>query len=67
MDTDVVSYLLNRHSMAEQYDKLLMGHTPMVSFMTVAELYRVSLRIPLLTHNRRHFDGIDGLRVISAT
>jgi predicted nucleic acid-binding protein len=108
------------------YEKILMGGTPMVSFMTVAELYRgalkkkwgqkrmaeleshlrqfgvvpwnlqvcmafaaicnsaekkgrpittadaliaacaLSLRIPLLTHNRRHFDGIDGLDVISA-
>lgn len=126
MDTDVVSYLLNRHSLAEVYEKLLIGYTPLVSFMTVAELYRgalkkqwgqrrmaelrsrlrqyavvpwnlqvciafagicnsaekkgrpittadaliaacaVSLRIPLLTHNRRHFDGIDGLDVISA-
>jgi tRNA(fMet)-specific endonuclease VapC len=126
VDTDVVSYLLNRHSLAGAYEKLLIGRTPMISFMTVAELYRgalkkewgqkriaeleshlrqfavvpyslqvctafahicnsaerrgrsittadafiaacaVSLRIPLLTHNRRHFDGIDGLQVISA-
>ncbi len=112
--------------MAEAYEKLLIDQTPMVSFMTVAELYRgalkkkwgqkrmveleshlrqfvvvpwnlqtcitfvricnsadrrgksiatadaliaacaVSLQVPLLTHNRRHFDGIDGLKVISA-
>jgi tRNA(fMet)-specific endonuclease VapC len=103
----------------------LIGDTPMISFVTVAEMYRgalkknwgqkrmseldshlrqfavvpynfqvcvtfaritnsaersgrpitmadafiaacaVSLQIPLLTNNRRHFDGIDELRVIS--
>ena len=126
LDTDVVSYLLNRHSLAAAYEKLLIGHTPMVSFMTVAEMYRgvlkrnwgarrmaeleshlrqfavapynlqvciafarvadaaerrgqpittadafiaacaVSLEIPLMTNNGRHFEGIDGLHVISA-
>lgn len=126
VDTDVVSYLLNRHSLAAVYERLLIGCTPMVSFMTVAEMYRgalkknwgprrideleshlrqfavvpyvlevciafaqisnsaerrgrpittadafvaacaASLQIPLLTNNRRHFGGIDGLHVISA-
>jgi hypothetical protein len=40
VDTDVVSYLLNRHSLAEEYEKLLFGSVPMVSFITVAEMYR---------------------------
>src|ERR1039457_2202631 len=40
VDTDVVSYLLNRHSLAEEYEKLLFGYRPMVSFITVAEMYR---------------------------
>jgi predicted nucleic acid-binding protein len=40
VDTDVVSYLLNRHSLAEEYEKLLIGYVPMVSFITVAEMYR---------------------------
>jgi predicted nucleic acid-binding protein len=44
VDTDVVSYLLNRHSLAEVYEKLLIGGIPMVSFMTVAELYRGALK-----------------------
>ena len=40
LDTDVVSYLLNRHRLAEEYEKLLLGFVPMVSFVTVAEMYR---------------------------
>jgi predicted nucleic acid-binding protein len=40
VDTDVVSYLLNRHSLAEEYEKLLFGSAPMISFITVAEMYR---------------------------
>jgi tRNA(fMet)-specific endonuclease VapC len=127
VDTDVVSYILNRHPLAPVFEKLLIGHTPMISFMTVAELYRgalkknwgerriaeletrvrqfavvpyslqvciayaqicnlaerkghpvaigdafiaacaLSLGIPLMTNNRRHFQGIEGLRVVSAT
>lgn len=126
LDTDVVSYLLNRHRLASEYEKLLINRTPMISFMTVAEMYRgalkknwgekrnaeleahlqqfaivpfslqvckafaricdsgetrgrridtadaliaacaVSLQIPLLTNNKRHFDGIDELTVVSA-
>jgi len=40
VDTDVVSYLLNRHSLAQTYEELLVGRTPLISFMTVAEMYR---------------------------
>ena len=40
LDTDVVSYLLNRHSLAEEYEELLIGYAPMISFITVAEMYR---------------------------
>ena len=125
VDTDVVSYLLNRHSLADEYEKLLFGFVPMVSFVTVAEMYRGaykrnwgprrmaelathlrrfavvpsslqvclsyaqianeaeargrpiatadafiaacarSLNIPLLTNNVRHFEGIEGLTVLS--
>jgi len=126
VDTDVVSYLLNRHSMAEAYEELLIGYAPLISFMTVAEMYRgalkrswgprrmaeldehlrqfavvpcnfpvcisyakitnaaerrgkpvatadaliaasaLSLGIPLATNNKRHFQAIEGLTVISA-
>lgn len=125
-DTDVVSYLLNRHSLAQEYERLLLGYAPMISFITVAEMYRGaykknwgprrmaelathlrrfavvpsslqvclsyaqisnraeargrpiatadafiaacahSLNIPLVTNNRRHFEGIEGLTVLSA-
>ena len=121
-----MSYLLNRHSLAVVYEQLLAGCEPLISFMTVAEMYRgalkrnwgprrmselaehlrqfaivpysfrvclsyahiansaerrgtpiatadaliaasaLSLGIPLATHNKRHFQGIGGLTVISA-
>jgi predicted nucleic acid-binding protein len=44
VDTDVVSYLLNRHSLADVYEELLVGYSPMISFMTVAEMYRGALK-----------------------
>jgi len=126
LDTDVVSYLLNRHTLADVYEELLVGYAPMICFMTVAEMYRgalkrnwgprrtaeleghlrqfavvpynfrvclsyahitnaaeklgkpiatadaliaasaLSLGIPLATNNKRHFQGIEGLTVISA-
>jgi hypothetical protein len=43
LDTDVVSYLLNRHGLRAIYEKLLIGRTPMISFMTVAEMYEGAL------------------------
>jgi predicted nucleic acid-binding protein len=126
VDTGVVSYLLNRHTLALTYEELLVGRTPFISFMTVAEMYRGAfkrnwgprrigelathlrqfavvpynvevclsyartcaqreergqpidtadaliaasalwLAIPLVTNNSRHFQGIEGLTVISA-
>jgi hypothetical protein len=44
VDTDVVSYLLNRHSLAGVYEQLLAGREPMISFMTVAGMYRGALK-----------------------
>ncbi len=40
VDTDVVSYLFKSHPIAFQYLADLTGRTPIVSFMTVAELDR---------------------------
>ena len=37
-DTDVVSYLFKRHLLAQAYSDLLVGHSVMISFMTVAEI-----------------------------
>jgi predicted nucleic acid-binding protein len=39
VDTCVLSYLYNRHSLAEAYRPHLVGNTTMISFMTVAELH----------------------------
>jgi tRNA(fMet)-specific endonuclease VapC len=44
VDTDVVSYLLNRHSLAATYEKILVGSTPMVSFMTIAGMDRGAMK-----------------------
>jgi len=40
VDTDVVSYLFKSHDIAFQYLPDLAGRTPIVSFMTIAELDR---------------------------
>lgn len=127
VDTDVVSFLFKRDSRAEQYRPLLIGNELVISFMTLAELYRwalarhwgqertarleVHLRsfaihpfdtglckvwasvshgaqargrpiamadawiaatavlhgIPLVTHNRSHYDGVPGLQILTAS
>jgi tRNA(fMet)-specific endonuclease VapC len=36
VDTDVVSFLFKNHPIAKLYDSELLGHTLMLSFMTVA-------------------------------
>ena len=40
VDTDVVSYLFKSHPVAFQYLPDLKDRTPMISFMTLAELDR---------------------------
>jgi tRNA(fMet)-specific endonuclease VapC len=40
VDTDVVSFLFKNHPIANFYDSELLGHTLVLSFMTVAELDR---------------------------
>jgi len=44
VDTCVVSYLLKQHSLAPQYRILLEGKLLCLSFMTVAELYRWTIK-----------------------
>jgi tRNA(fMet)-specific endonuclease VapC len=44
VDTDVVSFLFKRHTLAASYLPHLRGVTPIVSFMTVAELDRWALK-----------------------
>lgn len=124
LDTNIVSYLMKGHPLAEQYRPHLDGHTLAISFVTVAELYEGAFRarwgkrkwavleaairryvvvpssrelclgwgrlryerrnqpiasndawiaatalvhhVPLVTHDRSDFAGIEGLTVISA-
>lgn len=44
LDTNVVSYLMRDHSLAQKYRRHLEGQTLAVSFMTVGELYEGAFR-----------------------
>jgi predicted nucleic acid-binding protein len=44
VDTDVVSFLFKNHSIGDLYHLDLAGRTPLLSFMTVAELERWALQ-----------------------
>src|SRR5262245_42187075 len=44
LDTNIVSYLMKGHTLAERYRPHLEGHTLVVSFMTVAELFEGAYR-----------------------
>jgi tRNA(fMet)-specific endonuclease VapC len=44
LDTNIVSYLIKNHSLAERYRPTLAGHILAISFMTVAELYEGAFR-----------------------
>jgi tRNA(fMet)-specific endonuclease VapC len=39
LDTNIVSYLLRGHTLAEAYRPILSGNILAISFMTIAELY----------------------------
>jgi tRNA(fMet)-specific endonuclease VapC len=44
IDTDVVFFLFKNHSLAQLYDPDLIGHSLVLSFMTVAELDRWAIQ-----------------------
>ncbi len=44
VDTNVVSYIIKGHTLAESYTPHLEGTTPAISFMTVAELFELAFR-----------------------
>ena len=44
LDTNVVSYLMNGHSIARRFFPHLSGQTLAISFMTVAEMYEGAAR-----------------------
>jgi predicted nucleic acid-binding protein len=44
VDTDVVSFLFKNHPIGNRYDPEVVGHIPLISFMTVAELERWAIQ-----------------------
>lgn len=44
LDTNIVSYLMRNHSLAQKYRRHLEGNTLAISFMTVGELYEGAYR-----------------------
>jgi tRNA(fMet)-specific endonuclease VapC len=44
LDTNIVSYLMKSHSLAEAYRSHLQGNVLAISFMTVAELFEGAFR-----------------------
>lgn len=44
LDTNVVSFFMKRHRLAEGYRALVEGHTLAISFMSVGELYEGAYR-----------------------
>lgn len=44
LDTNIISYLLRGHTLADGYRPLLAGHVLATSFMTVAEMYEGARR-----------------------
>ena len=44
VDTDVVSYIFKRHTLAARYEAEIEGHVALISFMTLAELDRWTMQ-----------------------
>jgi predicted nucleic acid-binding protein len=65
LDTDTASKL-QRGSLPGDEMALLIGRTLCVTFVTVGEFYKGAMGhgIPSLTHNRRHFEDVEGLRLL---
>ena len=56
VDTNIVSYLLKRHSFGEAYRYLLQDNLLSISFMTVAELHEGAVRAKWGTAKLAHLD-----------
>ena len=69
LDTNVVSFLEKSDTRADLYRPHLEGKRHAVCFMTVADAWIAAAarkyNLPLLTHNRKHFEGIAGLTMLS--
>jgi len=44
LDTNIVSFMMNRHPLAARYVVHLTGHTKAIAFMTAAEMYEGAVR-----------------------
>ncbi|QFG02917.1 PIN domain-containing protein [Tepidiforma bonchosmolovskayae] len=58
VDTDVLSYLLRNDSRAAQFAPLLEGRVIVVSFQTVAELYRWALERGFGERRMQELEGL---------
>lgn len=58
LDTNIVSYIMNGHSLASSYFLHLKGRRLVISFMTVAELYEGSLHRKWGPARRLELDAI---------
>jgi len=58
VDTDVLSYLLRNDSRAAQFAPLLQGRVIVVSFQTVAELYRWALERGFGERRMQELEGL---------
>jgi tRNA(fMet)-specific endonuclease VapC len=68
LDTNIVSYILKGHTLAEDYRPHLEGHVLALSFMTVAELFEGAFRARWGKRRRRSLESaLLGYLVIPAT
>lgn len=59
LDTDVFSFLWQDRPEGEPYRPLVAGRIAALSFTSVGKAhYGVHHGVPLITHNRRHFEHI---------
>ncbi|HEV2970652.1 MAG TPA: type II toxin-antitoxin system VapC family toxin [Pirellulales bacterium] len=58
LDTNIVSYLMKGHALAERYRSHLDGKTLAVSFMAVAELYEGACRADWGPRRLARFDNV---------
>jgi predicted nucleic acid-binding protein len=69
VDADVISFIFKDHQLSSAYQAILAGRSLTVSLVTLAEIAAsaLQLNIPLVTHNARDYEAIEGLTVPTAT
>ena len=58
LDTNIVSFAIKKHPMEAQYHKHLVGKTPAVALMTLAEIYEGALRARWGARKLRHMEAV---------